>query len=120
MANAAAPVSSRDSQLGGLSLILFALGAVGPFLNPLAVPIIRPGQPFTGADPAVQVIGLWIAFSLLALIFGFFGRRSRAGRLGFIGSGVVLGVVLFLALFLVSRPAVKALPPPAGPSLPAP
>jgi len=82
MANAAAPVSSRESQLGGLSLILFALGAVGPFLNPLAVPIVRPGQPFAGADPAVQAIGLRIAFWLLALIFGFLVAGHARGGWG--------------------------------------
>lgn len=111
----AEPVSQKESRLGGLSVLCLALAAVGPFLGALA-----PGAgPNGGADPGA--LGFYVrgAFVMLALVFGFLGRRSRAGRLGLIGSSVLLAVVLAMTVFLVSRHAVARASPPSISSLPA-
>jgi hypothetical protein len=118
MANEAAPVSQREARLGGLSFFFLAVAVVGPYLNSLAVAIVHAARPLAGADPVVLAISLRIVFLLLALLLGIFSRRSRAGRLGFYGSAVLLAVGLIVVLFLVSRPAVPAVSPP--PSLPPP
>ena len=105
MAETGNPVSQKEIRLGGLSLICLAAGAVGPFFSTLARGLAKTG-PATTLDPVGLVVGLRAVFVILALAFGFLGRRSRSGRIGLIGSGVLIVVVLALTLFLFSRHAV--------------
>ena len=115
-------VSQMESRLGGLSLVCLGLAAVGPFLGTSALGLVKAG-PADGPDQGGLAIGVRGVFVLLALVLGFLGRRSRAGRLGFIGSGVLLAVVLAMTVFLVSRHAVVApvpVSPATIPSLPPP
>ena len=114
MANASDAVSQRERRLGGLSLISLA-GAVVGFVSTL-VPGAGANHLLAGADLGMASVGLRIVFLLLALLLGIFGRRSRAGRFGLIGSGALLAILLVVTLFLVqyhaSRPAPSVVQPP--------
>jgi hypothetical protein len=103
--------------------LFLALGIVGPFFNGLAVSISHSNSRLAGVDPAGIALGLRFFLIFVALIFGILGRRSRTGRIGMIGSGVVLAVALAMVVLLVLRhatpvreapvaPAVVPLPPP--------
>jgi hypothetical protein len=106
MAYALNPVSQKEGRLGGLSLICLALGIIGPFFGVLPLGPKRVGIAF----------GIRAVFVVLALVLGFLGRRSRAGRIGLIGSAILLSVIVLLALFLLLRHAAR---PAASPvSLP--
>jgi hypothetical protein len=95
------PVSSKNGRLAGLSLICLGVEAGGPFLRNITKPV-------AGIDPVVATMGFRVFFLLLALLLGIFGRRARAGRVGLIGSAMVLAAGLLLVLFLVSRTAIRA------------
>lgn len=116
------PISERELRLGDLSLICIAVAAVGPFLGTLA----NVTRPVAGMDSGTVSMGFRIFFVMLAFLFGFFGRRSRAGRYGLLGSAVLLSVMLIVTLLLFSRAAVPAVdpvrvaPPGAPPSSPDP
>jgi hypothetical protein len=111
MPSAATPASQKDSRVGGLSLIFLAIAVVGPFLTTLAGVIVNANPALANAGPVVVAMGLRLIFLLLALVFGFLGRHSRAGRFGLIGSAVVLGVVLILGLYLFSQHAARVVSP---------
>jgi hypothetical protein len=113
------PISQKENRFGGLSVLCLAFAAVGPSFSALALGLVK-SSPSGGFDPGVLGIGMRGVFVLLALMFGFLGRRSRLGRLGLIGSGVLLAVVLAMTVFLVSRPAVAPVSPATIPSLPPP
>ena len=87
--------SQRENRLGGLSLICLALGIIGPFFGVLPL-----------ANHVALAFGIRGLFLLLALVLGILGRHSRAGRLGLIGTAVLLGVTAVLVLFLLFRHAV--------------
>jgi hypothetical protein len=119
MAQPADPVSEKERRLGGLSLIILAAAAVGPFFGTLSMATVKSSGPFAGFDPLVVAIVFRVVLLLIALVLGIFGRRSRAGRFGLIGSATVLAIGLVLVGFLFSRPAVP--PRPAAPTtLPSP
>jgi hypothetical protein len=118
MANELPVVSQKENRLGSLSLFFLAVAVVGPFVGSFARLLGRLGGPLAGIDPVVISVGLRLAFLLLALAFGIFGRQSRSGRFGLIGSGVLLAIGFLVILYLVSRPAVPAVHP--APSLPPP
>ena len=102
--------SRNQTRFGGLSLIFLAVGIVGPFFNGLPPRAANPG---TGMNPIG--FGLRGLFVVLALIFGIVGRRSRAGRVGMLGSGVLLAVVAVLTIFLFSRHATERESAPLSP-----
>ena len=95
MAQAAEPVSPKESRLGGLSLFCLAVGVVGPFLDTRAV-----------------------VFLVLALVLGILSRHSRAGRVGLIGSAVTLGIGLLLVVILFFQPAAHPVASPLSPPRP--
>jgi hypothetical protein len=119
MGDTGEPISEKENRLGGLSVVCLGLAAIGPFFSALALGLVK-NSPNGGSDPDVLGIGIRGVFVLLALVFGFLGRRSRAGRLGFIGSAVLLAVVFAMTVFLVSRHAVAPVSPATIPSLPPP
>ena len=109
MTNASDAVSQRERKLGRLSLLSLAAAVVG-FVGTM-VPGANASQQIGGIDLAVVSVGLRIVFLLLAVLLGIFGRRSRAGRIGLIGSGALLAIFLVVTLFLVSRPAPSVVQP---------
>jgi hypothetical protein len=88
--------SQNDGRLGGLSFICLSLGIMGPFFSVLPLGPNRAGLEF----------GIRAAFVSLALVLGILGRRSRLGRVGLVGSAVLLSVVLLLVLLLFFQHAV--------------
>jgi hypothetical protein len=103
MADRSHAISQKERRLGGLSLLSLAAAVVG-FVN-----TVSPGgsgsHSVAGVDLGMALVVLRIIFLLLAVLLGFFGRRSRSGRFGLIGSGTLLGILLVVILFLVSRHA---------------
>ncbi len=97
----------NGTRFGGLSLIFLAIGVVGPFFNGLPP---HSANPDTGTNPIG--VGLRGLFVVLALIFGVIARKSRAGRVGMIGSGVLLAVIAVLTIFLFSRHAAEPVSAP--------
>ena len=114
MADSPKQDSQRERRLGGLSLICLALGIFGPFLSALNLGLVN-APPRAGVNLGVLAFGVGGAFMLLALMLGILSRRSRAGRIGLLGSAVLLSVVVVSSIFLVSRPAATpvSLPIPA-------
>jgi uncharacterized membrane protein YozB (DUF420 family) len=112
MANTSDPVSRKERRFGVLSLISLA-GAVVGFVSALV-----PGANANHSPGAVAVdlgvisVALRIVFLLLAVLLGILGRRSRAGRFGLIGSGVLLMIFLVVTFFLVSRHRASVVRPP--------
>jgi hypothetical protein len=99
-----AQFSQKEGRPGGLSLICLALAIVGPFFS-----LLPPGANHIGLE-----FGIRAAFLLLALVFGIIGRRSLLGRIGLIGSGVVLSVVMLLVVFLFFQHAATPVSLPAS------
>jgi hypothetical protein len=95
--------SQKEGRLGGLSLICLSLGIIGPFFSVLPLGPNHDGLAF----------GIRAAFVLLALVLGIFGRRSSLGRVGLVGSAILLSVVIVLALFLFFQPAATPVSLPA-------
>jgi hypothetical protein len=118
MAQAAESISPKESRLGGLSLFCLAVGVVGPFLDTLAAAMVNTGGPLAGVDPVAVAMGLRVVFLVPALVLGILSRRSRAGRVGLIGSAVTLGIGLLLVAVLFSRHAAHAVPSPLSPPAP--
>jgi hypothetical protein len=69
------------------------------------------------ANPNFLALGFRVVLVLFALVFGFLGRRTRVGLVGFVGSAVLLTILLVMVFALVSRPAVRTVAP-ATPSVP--
>jgi hypothetical protein len=111
MENGSDAVSQKERRLGGLSLLSLAAAVVG-FVSTL-VPGAIANHSLGGVDLGVISVALRIVFLLLAVLLGIFGRRSRAGRFGLIGSGALLAILLVVTLFLVSRPAASVVQPPS-------
>lgn len=111
MANASDAVSQRERRFGVLSLISLA-GAVVGFVSSL-VPGAGANHSLGGIYPGMLSVGLRIVFLLLAVLLGIFGRRSRAGRFGLIGSGALLAILVVVTLFLFSRHAASVMRPPS-------
>jgi hypothetical protein len=104
MADAINPVSTREKRLGGLSVICISVAAIGPV---------------TGANVAMVAVSYRAVFLVAGLVLGIAGRRTRAGKIGMIGSGAAFFIMMIMMVFLVSRPAVPvrtlpALPAPSG------
>jgi hypothetical protein len=95
--------SQKEGRLGGLSLICLSLGIIGPFFSVLPL----------GPNHAGLAFGIRAAFVLLALVLGILGRRSRLGRVGLVGSAVLISVVVLVAGFLFFQPAAAPVSLPA-------
>jgi hypothetical protein len=78
-----------------LSPICLALGIVGPFFSAFALGLVNASL-IAGVNPVVLAVGFRVAFVMLALVPGIFSRRSRAGRVAFLGSAFLLSVGLLM------------------------
>lgn len=102
-------VSQRERLFGGLSLSALSLGALGLLFRALVL------TANSNSAPNIAGAALGAILVVLSLVFGVLGRRSRAGRVGMIGSGVFLAVIAALLIFLFSRPATAPVSVPVVP-----